>query len=268
MNNKIRANAKISYAYSLGATQINNFCETNTIDVEIRYVDLKIKKSANNYFYKPGDLLHYSIVISNIGNYLAEDVIVVDDLKNLTYVEGSCSVLISHNVSQVLTPNLDTDNITFEIGHIEPQTSVVINYSAVANPDIRNNEDLTNTATIYSKRINPIYSNIISIEQKYANIVSRKTASKEYVYNYDYLDFTISLTNTGNASAYNVQIIETLPQGFVLLDKEEAITIGDQPYLGYEFDPKTNLIKLTLEEIKAEDNEVIITIKGRIILTK
>lgn len=268
MNKRMKANAKISYAYSLGSNLINSFCETNTIDVEVRFVDLKIKKSANDYFYKPGDLLHYSIVVTNIGNFVAEDVIVVDDIKNLQYANGSCSLLRGNNIAQVLTPKVDQDNITFEVGHLEPQSSVVINYSAIANPEMANNEDLTNTATIYAKRLSPIYSNIISIEQKYANIVSRKTASKEYVYNYDYLDFTITLTNTGNTPAYNVEISECLPQGFVLLDKEEAITIDNEPYFEFDFDSETNVIKLKIEEIPADGNEIQILIRGRIVLTK
>lgn len=268
MNNRMKANAKISYAYSLGSNQINSFCETNTIDVEIRFVDLKIKKTANDFFYKPGDLLHYSIVITNIGNYVAEEVIVVDDIKNLRYANGSCSLLRGNNIAQVLAPNIDEDNITFDIGHIEPQSSVVINYSAIANPEIANNEDLTNTATMYAKRLNPIYSNVISIEQKYANIISRKTASKEYVYNYDYLDFVITLTNNGNATAYNVEISESLPKGFVLLDKEEAITIDNEPFTDFEFDPEGNVIKLKLEEITADGKETQILMRGRIVLTK
>ncbi len=56
-----------------------------------------------------------------------------------------------NNIAQVLTPKVDQDNITFEVGHLEPQSSVVINYSAIANPEMANNEDLTNTATIYAK---------------------------------------------------------------------------------------------------------------------
>lgn len=261
MKSSLKSHTEISYAYSLGETTVNK--KTNAyLDIELRYIDLKIKKTAHNYFYKPGDELKYSIIITNVGNHLAEEMFVVDDIRNLTFIENSCLVVKDGVILDNINPKINDNHLTFDIGNVDPNSTVIINYKAYANEEINLDEPLSNQASVYAKRVNRIDSNLVNIEQKFAQISTTKNCSKQYVYNHDLLDIYLYLKNTGNISAKNIKISEKLPNGFVLSD-EESILLNDMPYENFEYNLEQNTLTIFIDELTS-NSESKITIKGQI----
>src|SRR5690554_2639415 len=118
MNKHLKSNTEIFYVYSLGPKPVKNQSTVDGLSIEVRNVELKIRKTAHNYFYKPGDELKYSLLITNVGNWVSEEVFVVDDLKNLHYIEDSCRVIKDCVVIDDIVPHISDEHITFEIGNI------------------------------------------------------------------------------------------------------------------------------------------------------
>ena len=76
----LKCRATLSYAYNLGDIVVQNVTNSNFIQPELREVNIRVRKFASTSFFKPGDILTYTIVLSNDGTYEAKGVLVKEDL--------------------------------------------------------------------------------------------------------------------------------------------------------------------------------------------
>lgn len=259
----VRSQASVSYVYSLGNLKINNLVNSNTVDTEIRTVKLLGKKIASNEFFRPNDVMTYSLILTNTGNCPANKVILEDKLIHQKMVEGSFTYSFLEKSKSVVKALRDGEKLTFEIDELKPYEICIISYQTVID-DIRDiTVDLESSSSISSNEISPIPTNKLNIKQRYAKIECEKKCV-DYAYLNTDISYHLILENKGNTTAYDVEISDQLPLTFELGRSPDAITVNKECLDIYTFDTKTGLLKIYIDKINARE-KVDIVIKGKII---
>lgn len=253
--------AKVSYAYSVGNLKIRNITNSNLVTTEVRSVELKAKKVASQNFFKPNDIITYTLVIQNPGNTKVTDVVVNDDLYHQKYIEDSFNYLFLDDSKTEINITINENNLIFEIPEINANATLVITYQVEIDSVEEISMDILNIANIHSKEIKPFKTNTIDLKQRFARIECEKKCV-DYTYFDTDLSYSILLKNLGNLDAIDLEVVDQLPKTFEL-DKSKPITINNNEIDIYTFDEDTRVLKFIVDKVEA-NGEVEVIIKGRI----
>ena len=187
-------------------------------DVRIVEPELTINKSADKTEGLPGDNIHYTINVTNIGNSSAYDVVIQDQIPSgLTLVGGSVtSSPLAYN-----TMVIGGDLIQWEYLSIPPSGEVTLEYDATIPPQ---GGSFTNTVT------NTEYWSLPSGNDgrrkydplsDYWDVISPGTDLQKVTLNTDVnvpspggiVFFRLTITNTGAMGLDPVKLIDLLPDG-------------------------------------------------------
>ncbi len=186
---------------------------TNTLTVQYPVVDLQVAKSLYGSSGAPGGKIMYAIKIKNLGNTPASNVILTDTLPpNVIFYSwsGSFALLKADNGKLVwqLEDSLDPGSSntlyltvklasTLNVGDI--LTNSVTVSSDAADLDLRDNEAILETAVISPTR------NVYLSKQLWTQAVPGEI-----------LKYKLSFGNSGNFTATNVILTDTLPPSTTL----------------------------------------------------
>ncbi len=208
---------------------------SNITTTTISNVTLNSTKIVNRNYAKVGDILTYTIAISNLGNITAVNVVFVDTIpEDLTFIQTSfkqdgISIIGTPDSPGVTLPNaidsLKVSTITYQLlVNTIPSPNPVLNSITAKNNYLI--DPTTNPNTLGNSITN---SNIVSTQINYANLENAvKYVDKSFADCGDSINYTIVITNTGNVSALNVVFKDTIPNGTSLLNgsfKVNGITI-------------------------------------------
>ncbi len=171
--------------------------------------DVTVEKSGNGPI-SAGEVATFTITVTNLGPGEAFDVTLTDDLPAGTWTLGGanaddCSIDDSGDpdvlscdfgdlgVDAQRSITLSRETVAADCGTI-PNTAVV----AASNEDAEDSGNNESSATI-----------VVDCPE----IVITKTADDPIVNAGDQIGFTVTVTNTGDGSAFNVQITDPLPAG-------------------------------------------------------
>lgn len=227
--------ANLSYDYSVDPTQPNRSAELTSLPV-LTLVDFANLTSEGNFtkdvdlkFADVGDILTYTLTIINTGNTSANNVVITDLIPPSTaYVPGS----ISSNVG--IRVNTPFTRITI----IDPiySTDIVVIHYQVRVTQLPNPNVVKNIATInYYYTVNPSYpngvrdsgeTNAAETEIYTADLITNftKTVDNEYAILGEPLTYTLTIENTGNVPAVNINIKDVFPEGLIFTG---PITVKD-----------------------------------------
>ena len=164
---------------------------------------------------KEGDIITYTITISNSGEVDAENVVLTDNIpENTTYVIP--------NGSGGYTRQPSTTTITENIGTIASGDTYTYSFSVIVDA-ISENGTIENTASITADGIEEIPSTTSSIPtvKSEPNLTVIKTSSipkGSTVKEGDLITYTITVYNRGTGAAVNVTIKDTIPAGTTYYD--------------------------------------------------
>lgn len=228
----------ITYNYLTNSNTYYGGVNSNSSTVNINQVYLNANKIANKYDYV-GDTLNYTIALTNTGNTSANNVTIYDTIpSNTTFVANSLKV---NNLTQIgANPNAGYNIGTVPVGTTTVTFNVTIN--TIPSPNI-----ITNSAKInYSYTVDPstpngitnnINTNITTTTINHVFLNATKITNKNYSYVGDIISYSLRLINTGNASANNVVIYDTIPTNTVFVTnslKVDGVTqTGGNPNGGY-----------------------------------
>ena len=256
MNMKeLKSQANVYFSYTVGTSAIKSMSTSNVSMVNLRDVSLISKK----YFYREGNEVTFSIIISNIGNYKAEKLVINDDLEGLELISNSLNVstLKEGNIKYISTVN--DNSLIIETSHLNELDALYINYHA----KITSKSAISTSAIIYSDNLAPIETNNVEIESGQAElIISKKTACDYTYYNTD-LTYIMTLENVGSLDASDVEIVDNLPSTFALKDTN-AILVNNISTTNYSFDSTTSILKIYVPVVKA-GSKLEIKINGSIV---
>jgi uncharacterized repeat protein (TIGR01451 family)/fimbrial isopeptide formation D2 family protein len=175
---------------------------------------LQITKDVNVEYANPGDTVDYTVVVTNVGDATAINVILTDVLpEGLTYPEGGTTK-------------------TFSLGDIDPGDSVTQTYDAVVGESTEAG-DYVNVATADADNHDPV-SDDATVEVRLPIVKGDETAPEleitkevdvEFANPGDTISYTVVVKNVGDGDAINVILTDTLPEGFVFDGTDEVVKV-------------------------------------------
>lgn len=252
---ELKSQANVYYTYTVGTSAIKSMSASNMNTVNLREVNLITKK----YFYREKNEVTFSIIVSNVGSYKAEKLIINDDLEGLSLINASLRVSTLKEGKVNYTYTVKENSLIIEVDHLNDLDALYINYHA----NIVAKGLISTSAIIYSDNLTPIETNNVEIEAGQAELIlSKKTACDYTYYNTD-LTYLMTLENVGSLEASDVEIVDNLPSTYEL-KKSDAILINNTLCTNYSFDASTHILKIFIPLVKAK--EVLeIKINGKIV---
>jgi uncharacterized repeat protein (TIGR01451 family) len=250
----IKSRATLSYAYNLGDVVVRNVTNSNFVQPEYREVAIKVRKFANVEYYKPGDIITYTLVLTNVGTYEANNVTIREDLPYQVLIKESIKLRNLNEQSFVFKDDLNSVN--FVLDHFAPNNTIYITYQTIVDEIVDINYNITTSAQLTIDDEVVLNSNPVAISLKYARLVCEKK-TVEVIYPNKSFEYLITIENIGNEKAVDLEISDQLPESYVL----ENILIDDVPCLNYAIDNTT--LKFSVGEVN-QFKSIVVKIIGMI----
>ncbi|NMM62655.1 DUF11 domain-containing protein [Clostridium sp. P21] len=211
------------------AVQVNS----NTVTTQINVGSITVNKSVDKVYAAAGDILTYTVVLTNTGNIREDNVIFTDELQaDVTFNEGS--VKVNGTTHPDYNPNSG-----FSLGNIESLDHVTIIFT-VTVIDSPNNQTLLNYAEgTFSYKIDPngqyytksTQSNTVSTMIIMPNLTAAKTVDKLYEALQEVLNYSVLVKNAGNTAISQLFFTDFLSNGAVF--KSGSVLIDGVSYSNY-----------------------------------
>lgn len=213
------ANLVFFYRIDPNGSDIASQVNSNTVTTQINLGLLSITKSVDKMYCTMGDILTYTIVVSNSGNVTAKNVIFSDNLQPDIIFNGG-----SVKVNGTTHPDYDP-NVGFSLGNIEPLNSVPVIFTATVISAPTHDSVLNHTIGTFAYKIDPngqdynksAQSNTVSTIIIKPSITATKVVDKLYATIQDALNYSILLSNTGNITISQMQFGDFLSNGAVFI---------------------------------------------------
>ncbi|WP_129678227.1 SdrD B-like domain-containing protein, partial [Candidatus Chloroploca sp. Khr17] len=194
--------------------------------------DLVITKTDDDITVEPGDLITYTLTLTNTGNQQAANVVITETVPaNTSFVAaGSSATWSCPNGSQA------NNTCTFTIGNLNAGATLTRTFVVrVASTLPAGVTTITNTARIGSSNHTGSDSNTeITPVEAAPDLAITKTDNGITVQPGGLITYTLHYTNTGNQDATGVVITETVPAdtSFVSADSSAGWSCADGPQAG------------------------------------
>ena len=213
----ILENDALTYSDIFDPTNANNFA-TNLTTVNAR-ADLAITKTDNPDPVVAGELLNYTVVVTNIGPSDARNVVVVDILPNVT-LNDPLVTYISDTDACYQDP-IDRAKLTCSLRYIPAGESRSFDILVLVNTDVvaRGYTSITNSVAVSSDTIDPYLVNNSDTEttavNEEADIYIAKTDIPDPVVAGTQMRYRVTFGNRGPSVARTVTVTDTLPAKIV-----------------------------------------------------
>ncbi|MGL6106307.1 DUF7507 domain-containing protein, partial [Romboutsia sp.] len=241
--NPIPNSALVNYEYivdpsipvTVPGSNITNIVNTQVNIAQIDYTNGQgMIKSGVPSYVKLGDTITYTITLTNTGNTTANNVVVTDTLPIGT-------------INQAPAP-------PYPVGSIGPGVTATVTFTVVVS-SIPVGGTIPNNSTVnFNYVVDPSLpavpgsgnSNEVDIPVKQATIDNAdggfvKSADKSSVKVGDTVTYTIGMTNTGNTTANNVFLSDTIPTGTTFVTVPNSVTVNGVTIPGADPNPPSSI---------------------------
>lgn len=187
---------------------------SNIVNVRVFEPVITLVKSATPASAVVGDIITYTILVTNAGNYNA-DVFLTDPLPpGETFVQNS--VLINGNRWSSADPN-----IAINLGTVQPAFPLTVTFQAVvtslpAPPELVNQATGNYNYTLPNGRVldGSSVSNEVTIPVTAADLITlTKTADRVYTAVGDIINYTLTVSNNTPSPVNNIILTDPIPSG-------------------------------------------------------
>ena len=207
--------------------------ETPDVDVEIIRQNLTIEKSADKTEAGVGDVVTYTLKVTNTGNTKLENVVVKDTNNFMGEPVENTKLHFGYRVN---------DDGTWTITSLGVGKSVTITYKYTVVADDLANGKLDNiaAATIPAREDptipeKPVDSNEVIVPLYYKHLTIVKSADRDHAYPGEVVKYQVTVTNDGTVDMTNVTVSDdTNALGMFI------VSTGD----GYTYNPETRLFTI------------------------
>ncbi|MGL6105708.1 hypothetical protein [Romboutsia sp.] len=228
------------------STATTGSANSNIVATKINMAKISnLNKQVDKSFATLGDTLNYTIAFNNTGSVTALNLVFKDTIPvGTTYVPNSFTINgatqsgqspeypTGVNIGDIAVGSTTTLGFQVTVSTIPPG-NIIINggtvfYDYIANDQTGQknssggNTNLVITTTNFANLSNPIKS----VDRKFADIGTTIT-------------YTITLTNTGNTTANNVAVIDTIPNGTTFVT--DSVTVNGITQIGSSPVPPTGI---------------------------
>ncbi|MGH0593735.1 DUF7507 domain-containing protein, partial [Bacillus pretiosus] len=239
--NPISNSASISYNFIVdpNTSPVSKNTTSTTTFTQVNDANVISAKTVDRAFATVGDILTYTVTLTNAGSVSADSPTFVD-----TNPDGTTFIPNTFLINGVLQNNADP-NIGVPLPSIAANGSLTVSYQVTVTSLPTQNPTLNSSSTQYSFILNPgdpptietSVSNTVSTQINLANVVIVKEVDLTIADVGQPITYTISLANLGNTTANNVIVTDIIPNGSTIVPN--SIFIGGTLQQGA--DPSTGL---------------------------
>lgn len=239
--NPISNSASISYNFIVdpNASPVSANTTSTTTFTQVNDANVISAKTVDRAFATVGDILTYTVILTNAGSVSADSPTFVD-----TNPDGTIFIPNTFLINGVFQNNADP-NIGVPLPSIPANGSLTVSYQVTVTSLPTQNPTINSSSTQYSFILNPgdpptieiSLSNTVSTQINLANVVIVKEVDLTIADVGQPITYTISLANLGNTTANTVVVTDILPPGTTLVPN--SIFIGGALQLGA--DPSAGL---------------------------
>ncbi|MCC2458541.1 DUF7507 domain-containing protein, partial [Bacillus cereus] len=240
--NPISNSASISYNFIVdpNTSPVSKNTTSTTTFTQVNDANVISAKTVDRAFATVGDILTYTVTLTNAGSVSADSPTFVD-----TNPDGTTFIPNTFLINGVLQNNADP-NIGVPLPSIAANGSLNVSYQVTVTSLPAQNPTLNSSSTQYSFILNPgdpptietSLSNTVSTQINLANVVIVKQVDVTIADVGQPITYTIALANTGNTPANNVVVTDILPPGTTLVPNSifigGALQLGADPSVGLQ----------------------------------
>ena len=213
--NPVPNSASASYQFTIDPAEPDGgsgSAQSNQVTTPVNIAALTAEKTVDKPFAQLGEVLTYTLVLTNTGNVPANNVVITDAVPaGTTFVAGSVTGATGTPPTLTLANPIPAGGsaiVTFQVqvGNVVPITNPVsnqftANFNYTVDPAQPNGASGSSTSDTATTQVNV------------AQLISTKTADKTFAEPNDVLTYALTLQNTGNTAANNVVITDVVPTG-------------------------------------------------------
>ncbi len=240
------ANLTFSYRIDPNGSDIPVQINSNTVTTQINLGSIALSKTVNKTYATMGDILTYTVVVTNNGTVRADNVIFTDSLQSdITFNAGSVKVNG--------TTYLDYDpTVGFNLGNINPLDNVTVVFTVTVIPLPTHASVINYAVGTFSYKIDPngqyynksYQSNTVNTIIIQPSMTVSKVVDKVYATIQNVLNYSLLIKNTGNTTISQLFFSDVLSNGAAF--KAGTLVIDGVSYPTYDpiagFNMPNNLI--------------------------
>lgn len=181
---------------------------------------LTITKTSSPDTFLPGDIITYTVQITNNSNQYLTGVRIIDNLanNNLAYVLGSGKLTVG-TLTYPVAP-ISTNPLTFTLQQLNVGQSMTLTYDAQVIFNLPSSiQSLTNTVEgigyTSTGTINGFDNNTIQ-KKTNGDVTLSKSASRDSVFPMQNLDYNLTISNGTTSNIFSTVLRDRLPSNFVV----------------------------------------------------
>ncbi|WP_439875573.1 DUF7507 domain-containing protein [Bacillus mycoides] len=240
--NPISNSASISYNFIVdpNASPVSKNTTSTTTFTQVNDANVISAKTVDRAFATVGDILTYTVILTNTGSVSADSPTFVD-----TNPDGTTFIPNTFLINGLLQNNADP-NIGVPLPSIPANGSLTVSYQVTVTSLPAQNPTINSSSTQYSFILNPgdppiietSLSNTVSTQINLANVIIVKQVDLTITDVGQPITYTIALANPGNTPANNVVVTDILPPGTSLVPNSifigGALQLGADPSVGLQ----------------------------------
>ncbi|WP_395761401.1 DUF7507 domain-containing protein [Bacillus sp. 3G2] len=240
--NPISNSASIAYNFIVdpNASPVSKNTTSTTTFTQVNDANVISDKAVDRAFATVGDILTYTVTLTNAGSVSADSPTFVD-----TNPDGTTFIPNTFLINGVLQNNADP-NVGVPLPSIPANGSLTVSYQVTVTSLPTQNPTINSSSTQYSFILNPgdpptietSLSNTVSTQINLANVVIVKQVDLTIADVGQPITYTIALANPGNTPANNVVVTDILPPGTTLVPNSTfiggALQLGADPSVGLQ----------------------------------
>ncbi|TCJ83740.1 UNVERIFIED_ORG: putative repeat protein (TIGR01451 family) [Bacillus cereus] len=240
--NPISNSASIAYNFIVdpNASPVSKNTTSTTTFTQVNDANVISDKAVDRAFATVGDILTYTVTLTNAGSVSADSPTFVD-----TNPDGTTFIPNTFLINGVLQNTADP-NVGVPLPSIPANGSLTVSYQVTVTSLPTQNPTINSSSTQYSFILNPgdpptietSLSNTVSTQINLANVVIVKQVDLTIADVGQPITYTIALANPGNTPANNVVVTDIPPPGTTLVPNSTfiggALQLGADPSVGLQ----------------------------------